>query len=152
MCDPLPRFARLSATQSGLAEFAFAMQGLGSGPISLFGIALIDHSFLTSPAARHRGVRDVGDRRRLRCRGHSNDRSARRDVNCDRRRKDVDLEWEDRPVITVFCRAEEGDRSFIALVVDAGTPGLSDPRAIDVIAPHPLGTVTFSGCRVHRIR
>ena len=49
----------------------------------------------------------------------------------------------------VFCRwPEGGDRSFIALVVDAGTPGLAVTGTIDVIAPHPLGTLTFSGCRV----
>jgi len=49
----------------------------------------------------------------------------------------------------VFCRwPEGGDRSFIAVVVDAGTPGLAITKTIDVIAPHPLGTVTFSGCRV----
>jgi alkylation response protein AidB-like acyl-CoA dehydrogenase len=49
----------------------------------------------------------------------------------------------------VFCRwLDGGDASFIALVVDAGTPGLSVTSTIDVIAPHPLGTLRFSDCRV----
>jgi alkylation response protein AidB-like acyl-CoA dehydrogenase len=49
----------------------------------------------------------------------------------------------------VFCRwPEGGDRSFIALVVDAGTPGFEVTKTIDVIAPHPLGTLKFSGCRI----
>jgi acyl-CoA dehydrogenase len=48
-----------------------------------------------------------------------------------------------------FCRwPEGGDRSFIALVVDTGTPGFEVSETIDVIAPHPLGTITFTNCRV----
>ncbi len=49
----------------------------------------------------------------------------------------------------VFCRwPDGGDRSFVALVVDAATPGLSISRTIDVMAPHPLATMTFTDCRV----
>jgi alkylation response protein AidB-like acyl-CoA dehydrogenase len=49
----------------------------------------------------------------------------------------------------VFCRwPEGGERSFIALVVDANAAGLRVGPMIDVLAPHPLGTVTFTDCRV----
>ena len=49
----------------------------------------------------------------------------------------------------VFCRwPEGGEKSFVALVVDADNPGLTIGPTIDVIAPHPLGTLTFSDCRV----
>ena len=49
----------------------------------------------------------------------------------------------------MFCRwPEGGDRSFVALVVDAATPGLTVSQTIDVMAPHPLGTLTFTDCRV----
>jgi alkylation response protein AidB-like acyl-CoA dehydrogenase len=49
----------------------------------------------------------------------------------------------------VFCRwPEGGDRSYVALVVDAATPGLTVSQTIDVMAPHPLGTLTFADCRV----
>ena len=49
----------------------------------------------------------------------------------------------------VFCRwPEGGERSFVAVVVDAGTPGLTVGPMIDVMAPHPLGTLTFTDCRV----
>jgi alkylation response protein AidB-like acyl-CoA dehydrogenase len=49
----------------------------------------------------------------------------------------------------VFCRwPEGGDRSFAALVVNAGTPGFTVSGKIDVLAPHPLGTLTFTDCRV----
>jgi alkylation response protein AidB-like acyl-CoA dehydrogenase len=55
----------------------------------------------------------------------------------------------------VFAREPEaGERAFAAVVVDADAPGLAVTRRIDVTAPHPLGTVTFTGCRVpaaHRL-
>ena len=43
-------------------------------------------------------------------------------------------------------RAASG--AFVAVVVDAGTPGLTVGPMIDVMAPHPLGTLTFTDCRV----
>jgi alkylation response protein AidB-like acyl-CoA dehydrogenase len=49
----------------------------------------------------------------------------------------------------VFCRFPEGgERSFIALMVDASNPGLQITDRVEVIAPHPLGTVTLTDCRV----
>src|SRR5690606_1557399 len=49
----------------------------------------------------------------------------------------------------VFCRwPEGGDRSYIALPVEADAPGLTVDANLDVMAPHPLGTLTFDGCRV----
>jgi acyl-CoA dehydrogenase len=49
----------------------------------------------------------------------------------------------------VFARFPEGgDRAFIALFVEADNPGLTVTRRIDVIAPHPLGTVRLDRCRV----
>jgi acyl-CoA dehydrogenase len=45
-------------------------------------------------------------------------------------------------------------RGISAFVVDANTPGFSIAMRIDVIAPHPLATLAFSGCRVpvtHRL-
>jgi acyl-CoA dehydrogenase len=44
--------------------------------------------------------------------------------------------------------ADETDKRFIALLVDAGNPGLKVMHRIDVIAPHPLGTIRFTDCRV----
>ncbi len=56
----------------------------------------------------------------------------------------------------VFARTGEapGAKGLSAFVVDAGTPGLSVAEKIRVIAPHPLGTLAFEGCRVpksHRL-
>ena len=136
---------------SGLAEFAFAMQGLGSGPISLFGSESLKRRYLpgvaagTSIAAFAISEAAAGS-----------DLSA---MQTTARRDGTDIvingekTWISNAGIAahyvVFCRwPEGGDRSFVALVVDADAPGLSVSRTIDVIAPHPLGTLTFGNCRV----
>jgi len=136
---------------SGLAEFAFAMQGLGSGPISLFGSDALKQRYLpgvaqgTAVAAFAISEVDAGsDVAAMRT-------TARRDG--DSIVIDGEKTWISNAGIAshyvVFCRwPEGGDRSFIALVVDADAPGVACTRTIDVIAPHPLGTINFSGCRV----
>ena len=56
------------AEYSGLADFSFGMQGLGSGAITLFGSDRQKRAYLPRVAkgSRHRGVRTLGARRRLR--------------------------------------------------------------------------------------
>jgi alkylation response protein AidB-like acyl-CoA dehydrogenase len=136
---------------SGLAEFAFAMQGLGSGPISLFGSEALKRKYLPRVAdgsaiaafaiSEADAGSDVGAMRA----------TARRDG--DAIVLNGEKTWISNAGIAshyvVFCRwPEAGDRGFIALIVDADTPGLRVTEAIDVMAPHPLGTVAFSECRV----
>jgi len=50
----------------------------------------------------------------------------------------------------VFARSgpEKGTRGLSAFIVDAGTPGLRIAERIRTIAPHPLATLEFDGCRV----
>jgi acyl-CoA dehydrogenase len=136
---------------SGLAEFAFAMQGLGSGPISLFGSEALKRKYLP-PVADGRAIAafaiseteagsDVA----------AMQTTARRDGGA--LVIDGEKTWISNAGIAshyvVFCRwPEGGDRSFIAVLVDADAQGLEVTRTIDVIAPHPLGTIAFSGCRV----
>jgi alkylation response protein AidB-like acyl-CoA dehydrogenase len=139
------------AWSSGLAEFAFAMQGLGSGPISLFGSDAQRRKYLP-PAAAGTAIAGFA----ISEAGAGSDLAAMQTTA----RPDgggivIDGEktWISNAGIAahyvVFCRwPEGGDRSFIALVVDAGTPGLEIGHTIDVIAPHPLGTLTFRNCRV----
>ncbi len=52
----------------------------------------------------------------------------------------------------VFARTGEGPgaKGISAFIVDAGTPGLAVGERISVIAPHPLGTITLTDCRVPR--
>jgi acyl-CoA dehydrogenase len=139
------------ARASGLADFAFAMQGLGTGAISQFGSEALRRRYLPGVCAGQtiaafalsepEGGSDVTAMRT----------TARRDgagFVVDGRKA-----WISNAGIAdhylVFCRFPEGGpRSFVALAVDAGTPGLRVSERIDLIAPHPIGTVTFEGCRV----
>jgi acyl-CoA dehydrogenase len=136
---------------SGLVEFAFAMQGLGSGPISLFGSEALKKKYLPAVAAGESiaafAISEAGA---------GSDLSAMK-TTAQRDGSTILIEGEKTWIsnagiagfYVVFCRwPEGGEKCFIALAVDADTPGLRVTRTIDVIAPHPLGTITLSNCRV----
>jgi alkylation response protein AidB-like acyl-CoA dehydrogenase len=138
---------------SGLAEFAFAMQGMGAGPIAFFGTEALKRKYLpgvaagTAIAAFAISEIDAG----------SDVAAMRTTARSDGEWIVIDGEktWISNAGIAshyvVFCRWPEGGaRSFIAVVVDAGTPGFHVDRTIDVMAPHPLGAIRLSGCRVSR--
>lgn len=139
------------AYRSGLADFAFAMQGLGTGPISLFGSERLKRSYLPRVAAgdaiaafavsEEAAGSDIAAMRT----------SARREGG----------EWVLNGAKTwisnagiadhyiVFCRLpDEGERAFGAWVVDADNPGLRVTGRIDTIAPHVLGSFVLEDCRV----
>ena len=140
------------ARRSGLADFAFAMQGLGSGAISLGGSDAIKRRYLPEVAAGRsiaafalsepEAGSDVG----------ALAASALREG--DYYALDGDKTWISNGGIAdfycVFARTGEapGTRGISAFVVDADTPGLSIAEKIPVIAPHPLATLRFSDCRV----
>jgi acyl-CoA dehydrogenase len=136
---------------SGLAEFAFAMQGLGSASISLFGSEALQRRYLpgivSGGAIAAFAISEAGagsDVAAMTTTAHED--GGHIVVNGEKT-------WISNAGIAahyvVFARwPGGGDRSFVALVVDADTPGLAVTRQIDVMAPHPLGTVTFSDCRV----
>jgi acyl-CoA dehydrogenase len=139
------------ARYSGLADVAFAMQGLGSGPISLFGSETLKQRYLPKVAAGDAiaafaiSEPDAGsDIQAMRT-------TARRDG--DAFVLDGMKTWISNAGIadfyTVFARfPEEGGRSFLALVVDRDAPGFEVVDRIDVTAPHPLGTLSFENCHV----
>ena len=139
------------ARANGLADFAFAMQGLGTGPISLFGSAALRERYLPPVAAGERiaafalSEPDAGS-----------DVAA---MQTTARRVDGGFviqgtkTWISNAGIAdhyvVFCRfPEAGERGYAAFVVDADNPGLRVAERIDVIAPHPLGTLALDDCRV----
>ena len=140
------------AQHSGLADFAFAMQGLGSGAISLGGSAAVQSRYLPRVAAGQAiaafalsepdAGSDVG----------AMAATARRDG--DSYVLDGSKTWISNGGIAdfycVFARSGEapGTRGISAFVVDADTPGLSIAERIEVIAPHPLATLRFDNCRV----
>ncbi len=82
------------AAADGLADFAFAMQGLGSGPISLFGSAAQRHGYLPAVRAgpQDRRLRLVGSRGGLGRRGDRDRGPARGQRFPAQRREDLDLE------------------------------------------------------------
>ena len=148
------------ARQSGLADVAFAMQGLGSGPISLFGSESLKQRYLlkvgTGQAVAAFAVSEPDGGSDI----AAMTTTARRDG--DGFVLDGIKTWISNAGIAdfyvVFGRMEEARHSgteaqrhgnnHIACVVDADNPGLSIPTRIEVSAPHPLGTVKLEGCRV----
>jgi acyl-CoA dehydrogenase len=141
------------AFRDGLADFAFAMQGLGTGSISLYG----------SAEAKRRYLPPVRDGRAIAAFALS-EPEAGSDVaalatratpdGTAHMRIDGTKTWISNGGIAdhyvVFARTGEGPgaRGLSAFVVDADTPGLTVTERIDVIAPHPLATLRFEGCRV----
>ena len=140
------------ARHDGLADFAFAMQGLGSGPITLAGSDALKAALLPKVArgdcitAFALSEPEAGsDVAAIAC-------SARDDG--DAYVLDGEKTWISNggiaDVYCVFARTgeEPGTRGISAFVVEAGTPGLAIAERIEVIAPHPLARLRFDGCRV----
>jgi acyl-CoA dehydrogenase len=135
-----------------LADFAFAMQGLGSGAISLSGNPQLQQCYLPKVAAGKAiaafalSEPDAGsDVAALSC-------AALADGN------DYVLNghktWISNGGLAdfycVFVRtdASAGSRGISAFVVDADTPGFHIEQRIDVMSPHPLALLRFDQCRV----
>lgn len=140
------------ARHSGLADFAFAMQGLGSGAISLAGSDEQKAAYLPR-VARGEAIAafalsepDAGsDVAAMACAAHADG---------DHYVLDGEKTWISNGGIAdfyvVFARTAEapGARGISAFIVDAGTPGFQIAERIEVIAPHPLARLRFAGCRV----
>lgn len=147
------------AWHDGLADFAFAMQGLGAGPISLAGSEALKARYLPpvisgkSIAAFALSESEAGsDVAALACR-------ARRDG--DSYVLDGAKSWISNGGIAdfycVFARTSEPQlrpdgstaaSGISAFVIDRGAPGFSIAERIEAIAPHPLATLRFSACRI----
>jgi alkylation response protein AidB-like acyl-CoA dehydrogenase len=136
---------------SGLAEFAFAMQGLGAGPISFFG----------SDALRRRYLPEVAAGRLIAAialsEAHAGSDLAAMRTTARLDGADVVINGEKTWIsnagiagfYVVCCRwPEGGERAYAAVVVDADAPGFRVTRRIDLLAAHPIGTLEFADCRV----
>ncbi|MBE7248191.1 MAG: acyl-CoA dehydrogenase family protein [Actinomycetospora chiangmaiensis] len=141
------------AYQSGLADFAFAMQGLGTGPITLFGTDEQKAHFLPSIAAGEAlsafalTEPEAGsDVAALAC--------AAVPDGPDHVRLNGEKTWISNGGIAmryvVFCRTGEapGVKGLSAFVVEADTAGFAVAERLDTIAPHPLARLRFEDCRV----
>jgi acyl-CoA dehydrogenase len=137
---------------TGLADFAFAMQGLGSGSITLFGSEELKQQYLP----------DVGLGNRTAAFAISEPNSGS-DVAAMSTCAVLDgnhyvingvKTWISNAGIAdqyvLFARTGDapGAKGLSAFVIDADNPGLAVTERINVIAPHPLGTLTLTDCRV----
>ena len=140
------------AWHHGLADFAFAMQGLGSGAISLKGTPEQQAAYLPrvakgeALAAFALSEPDAGsDVAAMQC-------SAL--ATADGYRLNGLKTWISNGGIAdfyvVFARTGEapGARGISAFIVDADSPGLEIAERIDVVAPHPLATLHFNNVLV----
>jgi acyl-CoA dehydrogenase len=140
------------AAADGLADFAFAMQGLGSGPISLFGTPAQRRDYLPAVRAGRKiaafalseaaAGSDVAALKTV----------ARRDG--DGFVLDGEKAWISNAGIAdfyvVFARTGEalGAKGLSAFVVDAAQDGCTVTKRLPIIAPHPIGSIRFNNCRV----
>jgi acyl-CoA dehydrogenase len=139
--------------RDGLADFSFAMQGLGTGAITLFG----------SEELKRRYLPPVRDGKAIAAFALS-EPEAGSDVAAlamtakpdgpAHMRLDGEKTWISNGSIAthyvVFARSGEaaGAKGLSAFMVDADTPGIKIAERIEVIAPHPLARLTFDGVRV----
>ena len=140
------------AWHHGLVDFSFAMQGLGSGAISLFGSDEQKELYLprvadgSAVAAFALSEPHAGsDVAALTCTAT---------VDGNHFVINGEKTWISNGGIAnfyvVFARTNEapGSRGISAFIVDAKTPGLEISERIDVMAPHPLATLRFNNMRV----
>src|SRR5450830_2032115 len=144
------------ARHEGLADFAFAMQGLGSGAISLFGTPEQREAYLPR-VARGEAIAafalsepDAGsDVAALGCAAVADG---------DHYVLDGEKTWISNGGIAdfyvVFARTGEapGARGISSFIVEATTAGLDIAERIELIAPHPLARLRFENCRIPATR
>ena len=140
------------ARREPLADFAFAMQGLGTGPISLFGSDGQKKAYLP-PVARGERIAAFA----------LSEPQAGSDVGAiATRARREGTQWvldgaktwisnggiADHYVVFARTGEEPAKAGLGAFIVDAGNPGLRISERIETIAPHPLATLEFQNCRV----
>jgi acyl-CoA dehydrogenase len=147
------------AFHSALADFSFAMQGLGSGSISLAGSPELQNNYLPQVARGEKiaafalsepdAGSDVAAMQTIAARAMNTPESGHFSYEITGQKT-----WISNGGIAdfycVFAKTDSqaGSRGISAFVVDAGTSGLDDSEHIEVIAPHPLATLNFNACKV----
>ncbi|KMK67922.1 acyl-CoA dehydrogenase family protein [Puniceibacterium sp. IMCC21224] len=140
------------ARHDGLADFVFAMQGLGTGALSLFGTSAQQAAWL--PLTRT--GRAIAGFALTEPQSGSDVANSTMTARCDGDAYVLDGEktWISNggiaDVYSVFARTGEapGAKGLSAFVVPANTPGLEIVERLETIAPHPLARLRFDGCRV----
>jgi acyl-CoA dehydrogenase len=140
------------ARHSGLADFAFAMQGLGSGAISLFGTEAQKQAYLPDVAAGKKIAAFALTE------PASGSDAAAIETGAEERdggfvlngAKDYISNGGIADFYIVFARTGEapGAKGLSAFIVESGVAGLDDSERIEVIAPHPLATLKLENVRL----
>jgi acyl-CoA dehydrogenase len=140
------------ARHDGLADFAFAMQGLGTGALSLFGNEPQKQQWLL-PVRAGEAISAFALTE-----PQSGSDVANSTMTATPDGPDFILNGEKTwisnggiaDVYTVFARTGEGPgaKGLSAFVVPAGLAGFEIAERLEVIAPHPLATLRFSDCRI----
>ncbi len=139
------------ARHSGLADFAFAMQCLGSVAISLFGTNELQQEYLTAVRSGEKLAAFALTEPEAGSDVAAISSSAVLDGD------DYILNGEKTFIsnggiagfYTVFARTGgPGAKGISAFILDADTPGLEIAERIEVIAPHPLARLKFNNCRI----
>ena len=140
------------ARHDGLADFAFAMQGLGTGAISLFGSDTQKFEWLsrtrTGEAISAFALTEP----------QSGSDVANSTMTATEDGNDFVLNGEKTwisnggiaDVYTLFARTGEapGARGLSAFILPNGLPGFEIVERLETIAPHPLATLRFTDCRI----
>ncbi len=139
------------ARHDGLGDFAFAMQGLGTGAISLFGTPEQQLWLNKTRAGETLSAFALTE-------PNSGSDVANIELSAIRDGNEYVLNGEKTwisnggiaGVYVVFGRTGEaaGSKGISAFIVPAETPGLSVKERLDVMAPHPLALLGFSQVRV----
>ena len=140
------------ARHDGLADFAFAMQGLGTGALSLFGTPSQKAEWL--PLTRTGQAIAAFALTEPQSGSDVANSTMTAEEDGDHFVLNGEKTWISNggiaDVYTVFARTGEGPgaRGLSAFVVPADTPGLEIVERLETIAPHPLARLRFSDCRI----
>ncbi|ASJ73010.1 acyl-CoA dehydrogenase family protein [Granulosicoccus antarcticus] len=140
------------ARHDGLADFAFAMQGLGTGAVSLFGTKDQQNEWLTATRVGEAIAAFALTEPQSGSDVANSTMSATRDGN------DYVLNGEKTwisnggiaDLYTLFARTGDapGAKGLSAFIVPAGIPGFEVVERLQTIAPHPLARLQFTDCRI----
>jgi acyl-CoA dehydrogenase len=140
------------ARHDGLADFAFAMQGLGTGAISLFGSEAQQAEWL--PLTRSGQAISAFALTEPQSGSDVANSTMTAELDGDHYVLNGKKTWISNggiaDVYTLFARTGEapGAKGLSAFIVPAGLPGFEVVARQQVIAPHPLATLRFSDCRI----
>jgi acyl-CoA dehydrogenase len=144
------------ARHSGLADFAFAMQGLGSGTISLLGTATQKQAYLPDVAAGRKiaafALTEPASGSDVASMETTADRTAEGYVVNGAKTYISNGGIADYYILFARTGEAPGAKGVSCFIVDADTPGFAVTDRIAVIAPHPLATLTFTDMVLPRPR